>query len=283
MLHGTIVNLGCKWVDEMANLDHTWHLLRHLDKVDDSHFRFVGFEPNAAQLNVTMATANRKLSPKQMSEVTLVNDYVQVETVLATFRQLSIPRAPHLLKIDVDSIDWQLLDVILLEYAPAVIFVEFMRWIPLPLEFKALAAHSGRKSSFFRGYRGFNKIFPCGGSSLAAWNSLSQRHHYDIIADDGKSNIVMVRTRYKDLFDQYHLRCAGVQASAESYRIGGGVQHRLDQFTRLDNFTSAATIIEARCAENDTPFSLHANDACLCKHESAHCFCDADERSSHPF
>ena len=73
MTHGTIVNLGCKWVDERANLDHTWHLLERLDTVDGSHFRFVGFEPDETNFNRTVATANRKLSPKQMSEVTLVN------------------------------------------------------------------------------------------------------------------------------------------------------------------------------------------------------------------
>jgi len=273
----TVVNLGAKWIDDKANVDIAWAFVQEASPP----VRVIGFDPQQAD-RTSLVVASR-LTRAQAAKVTIVHEFAQPPTIAHMLDKVhSVPRSPRkfaLLKIDVDSVDGALAHAILRDFSPALVYAEFNAWTPLPLRFTALAPKAGRTATFFRGYRGFNTIWPCGGTSLAMWASIASEHGYQFVATDHHSNVLLIK---KELAHHLGLKDCNVLHEA----MYAGRETRLVEVSAStnhvlhgDNISAAAAIIERRCKENDTPYTLSTEDSCLCPptqlQDDGLCRCDA--------
>jgi hypothetical protein len=107
------------------------------------------------------------------------------------------------LKIDIDSIDLPVVCAILAGgFRPTLIMAEYNQWTPPPIEFAALELRRGEEftglvPSYQANFRGFNREWPCAGTSLASWARFASEFGYSLLQLDRpplNSNILMLRS-----------------------------------------------------------------------------------------
>jgi len=193
---GTIVNIGARLPIGRFDDDIAWDTFRRAPQ-----FRMVAFEGN----NASMGILQRAFPPARATSarVQLVHRYVESRTIAAELQARKV--SPHfaLLKIDIDSIDLPVVCAILAGgFRPTLIMAEYNQWTPPPIEFAALELRRGEEftglvPSYQANFRGFNREWPCAGTSLASWARFASEFGYSLLQLDRpplNSNILMLRS-----------------------------------------------------------------------------------------
>jgi hypothetical protein len=209
-----------------------------------------------------------------------------------------------LLKIDIDSADLAIVSALLdAGFAPRLLYAEFNQHVPLPIEFAALEPASGEalNASFGYGgngsshYRGFNKIWPCLGTSLAAWATRMTARGYRLVGT-AANNVLLARIEtvvpagavalntsidpwchahhtHQQLYRLRLTKAPGVPPPARVHsslhhpqawpleRGVGAMWHPAPAGVDEDAYDTATHSIEWRCRDNQTPYLLRIPNA----------------------
>jgi len=115
--------------------------------------------------------------------VKVVNRFLAVETIAATFAEAGVPREPDLLVIDVDGNDYWLWEAILEGFRPRVVCIEYNARFAPPVQWVMpyAPAHVWDGTVYF-------------GASLESMDRLARAHDYRLVGcEDRGSNAFFVR------------------------------------------------------------------------------------------
>ena len=193
VLHATrqppvVVNLGAGhyWEVEDADADPTYKLLQ-----EHPGGASLLVEANAESLSKTVA----RLEAGGARGITGRNSRITPNNIVGILKDADVPRQPDLLKVDIDSFDFAVVDAVLQAgYAPALIAVEVNPDFPPPLRF--LVEYSDR----LRIASGMAGFFGC---STAAWGQMGRQHGYALLQGDtlfSSHDVVLLRL---DLLPQF--------------------------------------------------------------------------------
>lgn len=292
----SIVNIGAMLPgkNDRGNFDWAWELARFTEV----KLRIVAFEADAHNYKVLQQYAhqyaNKLVLMKHHAKhsIDLVHTKVSATTIAPMLRSRGIRNDSSfaLLKLDIDSYDLSIARSILDNgLRPTLIWAEFNQHVPLPIEFAAIEAASlstpmdtnastmratyghfgSNESNRTTAYRGFNRVWGCFGVSLAAWAKFATVHSYVLLLTLS-NNVLLMRadaharsglgTRWSD-----DMWCHSASTHAQLYRLQlsmHDVRHWGTPQETNQSLKIAIAIIEKRCYEHETPYSLRVNGVC---------------------
>ena len=210
--NGVIVNLGATLAlsgarSYNANHDEAWGLF--LNASDALQLRMVAFEASERHFFDTRKLLDTPGSPFYLTQdkrhhVQLINAYVRPATIVHELEKLQVPKSFPLLKVDIDSVDFETFVAITQHFQPKLVLVERNDWPHSEgLLFSALSAgpaqEGGPTPLYGAGVNSgnFRKRFPCQGVSSKMWLTYPerfQRHDaYRVVRWDGGKNYLLVR------------------------------------------------------------------------------------------
>lgn len=231
--NGTIVNLGATLArggsrSDNANSDDAWGLF--LNVSDVLQLRMVAFEASESSLRDTQKLLDAPGSPFYLTQdkrkrVKLVNAYVRPATIVHELEKLQVPGRFPLLKIDLDSVDFESFVAIAERFHPRLVFAERSDWPHAEgLLFSSLSvgpAHEGGPTPLYgAGSTGsnFRKRFSCQGVSSKMWLTYPERFQrndsYRVVRWDGGKNYLLVRGEDAHKFPAVPwMPCLGVKSA----------------------------------------------------------------------
>mmetsp|Transcript_19323 Transcript_19323/g.32309 ORF Transcript_19323/g.32309 Transcript_19323/m.32309 type:complete len:326 (-) Transcript_19323:698-1675(-) len=270
---GFIVNLGAKWIDNWADKDESWLFYTDLVVKRGKPFKLIGWDPSTGKkLEETNTHIERSFTKEQQKLITFINDYALPHSVNQLLHENSVPANFLLLKVDIDSIDLHVTHSILKHRQPEMIFAEFSQWNALPLEFASIYDGPDHHPQYYQGYRGFNDVWPCGGTSLAAWDRFATLSGYVVLTTDGRSNVIMIKAEAAKKW----LKITSSQVKQGMAAAAKESEKRLKvpgMYLTPKAMSQAVKLIEKRCMELDTPYVVAFNGTCLCPDQSTLCRC----------
>ena len=296
-VEGVVINLGARWeaFTKGPNRDAAWELAAANERL-----RVIAFEMKESHMTRLVWTLNHSVgayrriaslsssseghstcrvapcSSGLLRRSTLLREAVHPHSIcdrLASLRAQpsgALDTTPVLLKVDIDSFDWQVVDALLrCGYRPRAIFVEYNEWVPLPLTFAALAVPAGAAAAaaprYGFGYNGKNVLWPCHGASLGMWDAWSRLHSYRVVAAD-KSNALLLADGAVSAMQkrqaQVHSNGAAGTSSSRLDLLGALWHGRCTAMARvgvrrgLGSHAEALRTIDARCNATQTPYTL---------------------------
>ena len=202
-----IVNIGAAWQGSSSlqrdqngkevkavGVDSAWAVMEWARDNHCPHVHAVAWEANVIKLKGLENVKLVKFNPD--SKIVLVGGLATPASIAAAPELAppleSRPR-PHLLKVDIDSIDLIVVSACLRRFRPHLLVVEVNNFTPLPLDFAALyptdAERAEKAPRYGSGYTGGNGKWPCWGASFGWWvRWLAQRHRYRLVTTDHNNN-----------------------------------------------------------------------------------------------
>ena len=128
---GVIVNLGAALVhpgrNQRSAFDDAWNLF--LRSPPELNLSMVAFEGQAKALKDNDRVLNETggkffLTEQKRARLTMIREYCDPYTLVRVLQERAVPRAFLFLKIDIDSIDLHVFDVITRSFRPALVIVE---------------------------------------------------------------------------------------------------------------------------------------------------------------
>ena len=169
-----IVNIGA---NDGKNIDETWYWLGR-----------EGAEGMAIECSSKSLPKLRMNYNNARNKVTIISEFATPDTIVRIFKEAAVPEFFFLLKIDIDSYDVEVVEMILSAgYRPALVFVEINEKIPPPFRFKIKYARgSGAKQFYWHGGHLF-------GASLMSWADCFQRQNYKLLGLQYGNNLLYAR------------------------------------------------------------------------------------------
>ena len=283
---GVIVNLGAALVhpgrSQHSAFDDAWNIF--FSSSPELNLSMVAFEGQAKALKDNDRVLNETggkffLSDQKRARLTMVREYCDPYTLVRMLQERAVPRGFLFLKIDIDSVDLHVFDVIMREFRPTLVLVEraSLRELPprsrQPLARVGFAAlkpantHAGRVGSeavrrnFSTRHRTQWSAVVCQQSDTIMWLSHAPRRGYSVIQGEGK-NLLMVPTEYQQHFPP--LTCTYVGATAE---------------LNISVPPSFVQHVEEECAADGMEYTLELDGVCCPMHVDGvrvhlrHCRC----------
>ena len=254
-----VVNIGAAWQGDSSKdssgrqvvvkgQDFAWNVVAWASQHPEncSHVpHIVAWEADPKRLE-GLHSVKAKYWPGS-SKVVLRGGWATPESIAAA-PELEPPspsaRRPHLLKVDIDSMDLPVVNACLRRFRPYLLVVEINNFTPLPMEFAALTAAYAPPSMastpaprFGLGYKGGNAKWPCMGASLGYWvRWLARRHGYRLVTTDHENNAMFIPTdeagtfprgegggrrdaHANDAYSDTQMYCHGAMTIADLYRL----------------------------------------------------------------
>lgn len=302
----SMVNVGARWTFNRWDADPVWELAKLISwstspsSSEFRAFRVLAFEADEDSYRTSMQRVRTLLGRngggsargglEQEPRVTFLHMKVDPATVAHVMRQHRVSTNFSILKVDVDSIDLPVADAIVRVggYRPRLIVAEFNQFAPWPLEFAALMASNtpsevallGRplNPSYAGDYRGgSNRVWPCMGTSLAAWVSWAKGVHYSLLTTDGHSNLVLMpdelRARASSRTNAFNtsssvVLCGHAEATVKQSRERGDLSTIFERHSTIGlgltpvGVGEALRMIDASCAKTETPYRFGLEGVC---------------------
>ena len=287
---GVIVNLGAALVHpgrhQHSAFDDAWNLF--FNSSPELNLSMVAFEGQAKALKDNDRVLNETggkffLSEQKRARLTMVREYCDPFTLVRMLQERAVPRGFLFLKIDIDSVDLHVFDVIMREFRPTLVLVEraSLRELPprsrQPLARVGFAAlkpantHAGRvgseavrRNSSSTRHRTQWSAVVCQQSDTTMWLSHAPRRGYSVIQGEGK-NLIMVPTEYQKHFPP--LSCTYVGGLGATAKLNISVPPSFVQH------------VEEECAADGMEYTLELDGVCCPKHVDGvhvhlgHCRC----------
>ena len=287
---GVIVNLGAALVHpgrhQHSAFDDAWNLF--FNSSPELNLSMVAFEGQAKALKDNDRVLNETggkffLSVQKRARLTMVREYCDPFTLVRMLQERAVPRGFLFLKIDIDSVDLHVFDVIMREFRPTLVLVEraSLRELPprsrQPLARVGFAAlkpantHAGRvgseavrRNSSSTRHRTQWSAVVCQQSDTTMWLSHAPRRGYSVIQGEGK-NLLMVPTEYQKHFPP--LSCTYVGGLGATAKLNISVPPSFVQH------------VEEECAADGMEYTLELDGVCCPKHVDGvhvhlgHCRC----------
>ena len=257
-------------------------------KRPELNLSMVAFEGQAKALKDNDRVLNETggkffLSVQKRARLTMVREYCDPFTLVRMLQERAVPRGFLFLKIDIDSVDLHVFDVIMREFRPTLVLVEraSLRELPprsrQPLARVGFAAlkpantHAGRvgseavrRNSSSTRHRTQWSAVVCQQSDTTMWLSHAPRRGYSVIQGEGK-NLIMVPTEYQKHFPP--LSCTYVGGLGATAKLNISVPPSFVQH------------VEEECAADGMEYTLELDGVCCPKHVDGvhvhlgHCRC----------
>lgn len=239
----TIVNLGATLGrgglrNGHSNEDQAWELFF---QQKSSTFRMVAFEGSESAFKETHLLFNQsggryELDDAMRSRVQFLHSYVRSPTIAEMLHSMHVPHAFELLKIDMDSVDFEAFVAITQRFHPQLVFVEKTDWLHTKgMVFSALTqgAEQTVPAEYGKGTTGYNfrSRFACQGASSRMWLTYARQLHkgYRVVQWDGGKNYLLARNeafhKFVDTDDPACFMIPAPPNSAQSLRAIAFIDH----------------------------------------------------------
>lgn len=266
--NATIVNLGATLGrgglrNSHSNEDQAWELF-----FQQKHrpFRMVAFEGSEKAFRETNLLFNQsggryELDDAMRYRVQFLNSYVHSSTIVNMLHSMYVPHAFELLKIDMDSVDFEAFVAITQRFHPQLVFVERTDWLHAEgMVFTALTqgAEQTVPAEYGKGTTGYNfrSRFACQGASSRMWLTYARQLHkgYRVVQWDGGKNYLLARNEaFHKFVDADDSACFMVPAPPNS-----------EQSLR------AIAFIDHWCNHTKTPYYVEHDGVCCHTNGSLH-------------
>lgn len=216
---GVIVNLGAALVhpgkNQRSAFDDAWNLF--LRSPPDHNLSMVAFEGQAKALRDNDQVLNQTggkffLTEQKRARLSMIREYCDPYTLVRVLQERAVPRAFLFLKIDIDSIDLHVFDVIARSFRPALVVVErgSLREARQPrarVGFAALRPPPGERAGRVgsepvqrpaRTRTQWSNVV-CAQCDTTMWLAHAPRRGYTVVQGEGK-NFLMVPSEYSERF-----------------------------------------------------------------------------------
>ena len=286
--NGVIVNLGATLGrggtrNARSNHDASWDLFFLHPELN---LRMVAYEGSDRAINETMGELNKpgghyELKSGMRERVDLVHMYVDPKTIVSNLQQRGVSPGFLLLKVDVDSIDFEAFAAITQWLAPKMVFVERTDWTHTEgMVFTALSRGPGQETDAkygkFSTSANVRSRFACQGASSSMWRTYHERFSW--LSDAERQDIGRVETASYEVV-QFQQADGGknyllVQSGADAAKFSGPTGRVcFAEPAPHANASWAISYIDTWCNVASTPYYAEVDGKC--------CPAEVDGRALH--